>query len=192
MLACLPSLLADQPVQSGRGRLQDAGFPQELLGLRAQGGRLFQAAAFLEQEVLQEVPLSSPERAEPEVGSNLDLMLGDRLLPLAVPVDLVGIDAQLGAREGQQLVDDLEGMLGGEPVGQADEDDLVGEPQAVVVAATLLDLFQVLRGQSRLGDEPLARERREGRWIGHGRCPGKRAFDDANEAARVSGSPEGF
>jgi hypothetical protein len=60
--------------------------------------------------------------------------------------------AQLGAREDQQLVDDLERVLGGEPGIPSDEGDLVGEAQAVIAPAPLLALFQVLRGQGRLGD----------------------------------------
>jgi hypothetical protein len=37
----------------------------------------------------------------------------------------------------------------------------------------------------------LARERYGGRGIGHGRCPGKRAFDGTSGAARVFSSPGG-
>jgi hypothetical protein len=45
----------------------------------------------------------------------------------------MALAAHLGAREGQQLVDDLERVLCGEPVGQSDEGDLVGEPQAATL-----------------------------------------------------------
>jgi hypothetical protein len=88
----------------------------------------------------------------------------------------ITLAAQLGAREGQQLVDVLERVLGGEPVGQSDEGDLVGEPQAVIAPATRLALFQVLRGQDRLGDGTARARTVRGRGIGQGRCPGKRRF----------------
>ena len=85
-----------------------------------------------------------------------DLTLGDRRLPLIVPLDLVGLDDQLDASEDQQLVDNLKRVLCGEWVGQSDEGDLVGERQAVITPAKLFDLFQVSRGQSRQSDELLA------------------------------------
>jgi hypothetical protein len=87
-----------------------------------------------------------------------DLMLGDCRLPRIVPVDLVGIDDQLDASEGQQLVDNLKRVLCGEQVGQSDEGDPVGESQALMAPAILLGPFNVLRGQSRQSDYLLARE----------------------------------
>ena len=87
-----------------------------------------------------------------------DLMLGDCRLPLIVPVDLVGIDDQLDASEGQQLVDNLKRVLCGERVGQPDEGDLVGDSQALMAPAILLGPFNVLRGQSRQSDYLPARE----------------------------------
>src|SRR5512135_2328814 len=52
----------------------------------------------------------------------------------------IALAAQLGAREDQQLVDDLERVRGGEPGIQADEGALVGEPQAVIAPATRLGI----------------------------------------------------
>jgi hypothetical protein len=52
----------------------------------------------------------------------------------------------------QQFVADLQGLLSGEAAEQANEADLIGEPQAVVVAATLGDFGEVGLAQGRLAD----------------------------------------
>ena len=63
--------------------------------------------------------------------------------------------------EAQQFVADLQGLLSREAAEQPDEADLVGEPQAVVVAAALGDLGQVGLGQGRFADHLSPRE---GEW----------------------------
>jgi predicted regulator of Ras-like GTPase activity (Roadblock/LC7/MglB family) len=60
--------------------------------------------------------------------------------------------------EAQQFVADFQGLLIREAVEQPDEADLIGEPQAVVVAATSGDLDQVGLGQGRLADHLSPRE----------------------------------
>ena len=83
------------------------------------------------------------------------------MLPGRVSVDAGRVDVQLHRDEAEQFVADLQGLLSREAVEQTDEADLVGEPQAVVVAATFGDLGQVGLGQGRFADHLSPRE---GEW----------------------------
>ena len=96
----------------------------------------------------------------------LCLVIRDRMLPGGVPVDVSRVDVQLQGDEVQQFVADLQGLLSRETAEEPDEADLIGEPQAVVIAAALGDLDQVGLGQGRLADHLSPRE---GEWR-HG-CP---------------------
>jgi hypothetical protein len=75
------------------------------------------------------------------------------MLPRRVIADPGRVHVQLHGDEAQQLVTDLQGLLRREAMEQADEADLVGEPQAVVVAATLGDLGQISLGQGRFPNQ---------------------------------------
>jgi hypothetical protein len=88
-------------------------------------------------------------------------MIRDRRLAGCVLLEAGCVDVQLCGDEAQEFVADLQGLLVREAAEQADEADLVGEPQAVVVAAALADLGEVGRGQGRLADQLSPRE---GEW----------------------------
>ena len=70
-------------------------------------------------------------------------MIRDRVLTGRVSLDLGHVGVQLGRDEAQEFVADLQGLLRREAAEQPDEADLIGEAQAVMVAAALVDLVQV-------------------------------------------------
>ena len=131
------------------------------------------AAALLVEEALQGPGLSGSEGGQPEEPPDAALVVRGRMLPARVVGDSDRVQAQLHGDEAQQLVAELQGSLGGEAMEQADEADLVGEPEAVVVAAAEGDLGQVGLAQGRVADQ-LPPGEGGGR---HGRRtrPGKRA-----------------
>lgn len=65
------------------------------------------------------------------------------MLPGRVVSDRRLLDAQLERDEAEQLVADFQGVLRGEATKEADEADLIGEPQAIRVAATLGDFGEI-------------------------------------------------
>jgi len=85
-------------------------------------------------------------------------MIRDRRLAGRVLLEAGCVDVQLRRDEAQQFIADLQGLLIREAVEQSDEADLIGEAQAVVVAATFGDLDQVGLGQGRLADHLSPRE----------------------------------
>ena len=159
MLVRPPSLLADQPQQRGVGGEQHAPFFEELAGPGEQRGRLLQTRRFLEHEAFQGLCLVGVEDGQLQIATNACLVVRNRMLPGRIPVDLDRLNVQLHGDEVQQLVADLQGLLGRKAAEQPDEADLIGEAQAVLVAATLGDLGQVGLGQGRLADHLSPRER---------------------------------
>ena len=87
-------------------------------------------------------------------------MLRRRVLPGSVVGDPRLIDAHLERDEVEQLVADLQGLLGREAAEEPDEADLIGEPQTVVVAAAFGNLGQVVLRPSRFADHLPPRERK--------------------------------
>ena len=79
-------------------------------------------------------------------------MIRDRMLPGRVSVDAGRVDVQLRRDEAQQFVAHLQGLLSREAMEQTDEADLIGKPQAIVIAATLGDFDRVGFGQGRFAD----------------------------------------
>ena len=145
-------LLSDQTQQRRLGREQDVPLLEELAGTGQERGRLLQAARFLEDEAFQGFHLFGVEDDQLEVVTDTRLMIRDRMLPGRVSVDAGRVDVQLRRDEAQQFVADLQGLLSREAAEQTNEADLIGEPQAVVVTATLGDLDQVGFGQGRFAD----------------------------------------
>ena len=131
---------------------------EELAGPGQKRGRLLQAARFLEDEAFQGFSPFSVEDDQLDVVANACLMIRDRMLTGRVSVDAGRVDVQLRRDEAQQFVAHLRGLLSREAVEQTDESDLVGEPQAVVVATTFADLDHVGFGQGRFADHPSPRE----------------------------------
>ena len=80
------------------------------------------------------------------------------MLPGRVPVDLGRVEVQLHGDEAQQLVADLQGLLSREAAEESDEADLIGEPEAIMVATAPADFGQVGLGQGRFADHLSPRE----------------------------------
>ena len=168
-------LLPDQPQQRRLGGEEDAPLLEELAGPGQQRSRLLQARRFLEDEAFQGHGFPRAVDGQLEVVPNALLVLRRGVLPGRVVRDPPLIDTQLERDEVEQLVADLQGLLRGEAVEETDEADLIGEPQAVVVAAALGDLGQVSLGQGGVADHLLPREARVSSWAApSGR--GKRAL----------------
>ena len=91
----------------------------------------FQTTRLLEQEGLEQDGLFFAQDPQLEVGRDLLLVLGDCLLALQVGGDQARGEIQLDGGEGHQLVEHLEGPLARKAVEQANEAELVGEPEAV-------------------------------------------------------------
>ncbi len=120
---------------------------EELTGTSNERGRLLQATRLLEDEAFQGFSLFMIEDGQLQVVTNACLMIRDRRLAGCVLLKAGCVDVQLHRDEAQQFVADLQGLLIRKAAEQSDEADLVGEPQAVVVAAALVDLGQVSLGQ---------------------------------------------
>jgi hypothetical protein len=158
VLAGPSPLLPDEPQQRRLGGEQDASLPEELPSPGQQGGGLLQAAGLLEEEAFQGLDLFGAEGGQPEELPDAVLVVRDRVLPGRVIVDPGRVDVQLHGDEAQQLVADFQGLLGREAMEQADEADLVGESQAVVLAAAVGDCGQIGLGQGRFADQLPPRE----------------------------------
>ena len=158
MLASPLSLLPDQTQQGGIGGEQDPPILEELTGTGQQRRRLIQSARFLEDEACQGFGLVGVEDGQLQIAANARLVIRDRMLPGRVPVDLGRVEVQLQGDEAQELVADLQGVLSREAAEESDEADLIGEPEAIMVATAPADFGQVGLGQGRFADHLCPRE----------------------------------
>jgi hypothetical protein len=74
------------------------------------------------------------------------------MLTCRVPFDVGHVELHLRRDEAQEFVADLQRLLEREAAEQPDEADLIGEPQAIVVAAALVDLGQISPAQGGFTD----------------------------------------
>lgn len=159
VLAGLLLLLADDTPERRLGGEEDVPFAEELTGACEQRLGVLQACRLLEEEVFHRLSLFWTKEDQTQALTNAGLMDRDRVLRCRVLTDSLRVDPQLQRHEVQHLVADLQRLLSGEAVEQADEADLVGEAEVVVVAAALSNLGQVGFGQGRFPDQLRTGER---------------------------------
>ena len=69
------------------------------------------------------------------------------VLPMGIVVDSVRLTIDLNSGEAEQLVNELEGLLGRKSIQQAHKADLIGESKPIRLSASAFNLLEVGRGQ---------------------------------------------
>jgi hypothetical protein len=138
-MARLLALLPGQAAHGGESRQEDTAVAEKLLGPGEQRRHVFHVCRPLDQEAAEGGAGSGVKRAKPQIEANLFLVRRDGRLALGIVLHGGRIHSQLVCHKGEQVVEDLQRLLGGKPAREVEEAHLISKAQAVMRTATAVN-----------------------------------------------------